>query len=144
MKLGASREIERSASDVFSFVSDSSNNPLWQKGQKSCAWTSPPPIQVGSTYEQEARFLGRTVRNLFEVIEYEAGRSITIRSEDGTFPITVKRFVEALGPATSRVTADISGEPRRVFRVAGPLLRRLAQRSVDADYDRLKTLLERD
>lgn len=142
MDLFATRTIERPAEEVFAFVSDSSNNPRWQKGQISCVWTSPQPIGVGSTYQQVARFLGRTVTNQFEVIEHDPGRSITIRSISGSFPITVRRSVEALGPSRSRVTAEISGEPGAMFRVAGPLLRRLAQRSVDADYDRLKSLLE--
>lgn len=144
MRLGAQRDIDRTANEVFGFVSDVSNNPRWQTGQQSCAWTSPPPVRVGSTYAQEARFLGRTVTSLFEVTEYEPDRSITIRSTGGSFPITVRRTVEPLGDNRSRVTAEIDGEPGRFFRLAGPLLHRLAQRSVDGDYDRLKQLLEAD
>ena len=142
MDLSAAREIARPAEQVFAFVSDSANNPKWQKGQRSCVWTSPPPIGVGSTYDQEARFLGRRVLTSFEVVEYDPGRAITIRSTGGSFPIRVRRSVEDLGPDRSRVTAQISGEPGGFFRIAGPVLRRLAQRSVDADYDRLKRLLE--
>lgn len=142
MRLSAEREIARPAAEVFEFVSDSSNNPRWQKGQQSCEWTSPPPIGVGSTYNQRARFLGRTLLNRFGVIEYEPGRSITIRSVEGNFPIEVRRSVEPIGPDRTRLTAEINGEPTGLFRIAGPLVQRFAQRSVDADYDRLKTLLE--
>lgn len=144
MTLSARREIDRPAAEVFALVSDASNNPRWQKGQQSCVWTTPPPIEVGSVYEQQARFLGRIVTNRFEVIAYEPGRSITIRSTEGSFPITVHRSVEPLGQGRSRVSADIEGEPGRFFRLVGPVLRRLAQRSVDADYDRLQRLLERE
>jgi len=142
MRMSAEREISRPAEDVFAFVSDSSNNPRWQKGQQSCQWTSAPPIGVGSTYEQRARFLGRTLLNKFEVIEYDSGRSITIRSVEGSFPIEVRRSVEPIGPDRTRMRAEISGEPTGLFRLAGPLVQRFAQRSVDADYDRLKSLLE--
>jgi uncharacterized membrane protein len=142
MNLFATREIERSADEVFAFFSDASNNPQWQTGQRSCVWTTPPPIGVGSTYDQEARFLGRTVLSRFEVVEHDPGRVITIRSIQGSFPIEVRRSVEPLDPARCRVTAEISGEPGGFFRLAAPLLRRLAQRSVDADYDRLRNLLE--
>jgi hypothetical protein len=142
VRLSASRDIARAAEEVFVFISDSSNNPKWQKGQQSCVWTTTPPIGVGSSYDQEARFLGRSVRNRFEVIAYEPGRTITIRSTEGSFPIEVKRSVEPLDETSSRVTAEIRGEPGGVFRIGGALLQRLAQRSVDADYDRLKGLLE--
>lgn len=142
MRMSVDREIARPAAEVFDFVSDSSNNPRWQKGQQSCQWTSAPPIGVGSTYQQEARFLGRTLLNKFEVIDYEPGRSITIRSVEGSFPIEVRRGVESIDPDRTRLRAEISGEPTGVFRLAGPLVQWFAQRSVDADYDRLKTLLE--
>jgi hypothetical protein len=140
--LYATREIGRPAKVVFDFVSDSSNNPRWQKGQRSCVWTTPPPRGVGSVYEQEARFLGRTVSTRFQVVEYDPGRSIAIESVESSFPIRVRRSVEPLGPERSRVTAEISGEPGGFFGMIGPALRRLAQRSVDADYDRLVKLLE--
>ncbi len=106
------------------------------------AGPAPPPIGVGSTYDQEASFLGRPVVSSFRVVEYEPGASITIESYAGSFPIRVRRSVEAHGVGRCRVTADISGEPGGLLRLAGPLVRRLAQRSVDADYDRLKRLLE--
>ena len=56
--VSTSIEIERSADDVFAFVSEFPNNPRWQRGQVSCTWTSEPPLRVGSTYDQHARFLG--------------------------------------------------------------------------------------
>lgn len=142
MRLSVDCEIGRPAGEVFAFVSDASNNPRWQKGQRSCEWTSPPPIGVGSTYQQEARFLGRTVINRFEVIEYEPGRAITIESTEGSFPITVRRSVEPVDASSTRMRAEIEGEPGGFFRLVGPILHRFAQRSVDADYARLKRLLE--
>lgn len=142
MRLSVDCEIGRPADEVFAFVSDASNNPRWQKGQRSCEWTSPLPIRAGSTYEQRARFLGRTVTNRFEVTEYEPGHAITIASTEGSFPITVRRSVEPLDGTRTRVRAEIEGEPGGFFRIVGPVLRRLAQRSVDADYARLKRLLE--
>ena len=88
--------------------------------------------------------MGRTLMNLFEVTEYEPGRSVSIHSEEGTFPITVCRSVHPVAPGSCRVTAEISGEPRGWMNWLAPLLRWLAQRSVDADYDRLKRLLEEE
>lgn len=142
MKLSATREIARPATEVFAFFADASNNPLWQKGQRSCVWATPPPIAVGSVYDQEATFLGRKVTSRFEVVEYDPKGVITIQSIRGSFPITVRRSVQPVGSHRSRVIADISGEPAGFFRVASKALQRSAQRSVDADYDRLKHLLE--
>lgn len=142
MELSATQTIHRPADEVFAFVADASNNPRWQRGMRSCQWTSPPPIRVGSTYRQEARFLGRSVVTEFEVVELEPGRSMTIQSTSGPFPITVRRSVTPLDASTSRVEAAITGDPGRFFRLAGRLLQRMAQRSVTADYLRLRALLD--
>ncbi|HUF94535.1 MAG TPA: SRPBCC family protein, partial [Acidimicrobiia bacterium] len=61
MRLTATRDINQTADEVYEFFSDASNNPKWQEGMVSCQWTTPPPIGVGSVYEQHARFMGRDV-----------------------------------------------------------------------------------
>jgi hypothetical protein len=137
MDLFATRVINRPSAEVADFFFDAANNPSWQKGMRRCAWETPDPIGVGSTYLQEASFLGLTITSRFEVIEHTQGESITIGTIESTFPIAVTRTVESISPTKCRVTARISGGPGGVFLIAAPLIRRTAQRSVDADYDRL-------
>ena len=141
MNLAAHREIARPADEVFSFLADASNNPRWQSGMQSCEWTDEPPIGTGSRYRQVATFMGRPVVSVFEVSEFEPGRTIRIDTLESTFPISVIRTVTPIDSDRCAVTADISGGPN-VPRVLQPLVRRLAQRSVDRDYDRLVALLE--
>jgi uncharacterized protein YndB with AHSA1/START domain len=142
MRLSAERSIPRPAAEVFEFLADAANNPRWQKGMRRCEWTTPPPTGIGSVYEQEAKFAGRSIISRFEVTTFEPGRSITIETVESTFPISVTRTVEPTSDGC-RVTAAISGGPGGVFLVLAPLLRWMAQRSVDADYDRLVEQLSR-
>jgi uncharacterized membrane protein len=140
----SSIEIDRPADEVFAFLADMANNPSWQKGQQRCAWTSPPPLAVGSTYDQEARFLGRTITSSFEVTELEPGRRIRIETVGGPMAIDVTRTAEPLTEKRSRVTARVRGSAPGPLRLLGPLLDRIVRRNVDADYRRLKSLLEQD
>lgn len=143
MRMTATREIKRPADEVFAFFADASNNPKWQDGMISCEWTSKPPIQEGSTYRQEARFMGRDVVSTFRVTRFEPGHLIEIETVESTFPIRVVRTVEPIDESTSRVSADISGGPEKgPLKWLEPLATRRAQKSVDADYDRLVQLLE--
>jgi uncharacterized membrane protein len=142
VEASTSIEIERPADDVFAFVSDFPNNSRWQRGQRSCRWTSDPPLRVGSTYDQHARFLGRDMVNAFRVIELEPGRRIAFTSTSGTFPLTIIRTVEAIGPRRSRFTEHVRGEPGGFFRIAEPLLRPLVRATIKRDFPRLKGLLE--
>lgn len=143
VELTATREIRRPAPEVFAFFADASNNPLWQQGMLSCLWTTQPPLRVGSTYEQRARFMGRQVTSTFVVVAFEPPRLIEIETLESTFPIKVRRSVEPTGPASCRVSAQISGGPEgRLMKLIEPVIGFAAQRSVDRDYDRLVQWLE--
>ena len=142
VETSTSIEIERPAGEVFAFVSEFPNTPRGQRGQRSCRWTSEPPLRVGSTYDQHARFLGRDMVNAFRVVELEPGRSVTFTSESGTFPLTITRTVEPLGAGRSRFTEHVRGEPGGFFRIAEPLLRPLVKATIKRDFPRLKALLE--
>lgn len=139
--MGATRVIEREAEEVFAFVSDASNDPRWQTDTVSCEWTSSPPIEVGSTCSQHGRFMGQDGEFDFEVTELDPGHSITFELRGGSLPITVTRTVQSLGEGRCQVTVLAADGPDQVESVSDPAEQE-AQDSVDADYDRLKKLLE--
>jgi len=142
IEIETSASIARPADEVFDVLADMARNPEWQQGMQSCEWTSTPPVAVGSTYDQVARFLGKEIRSSFEVVEFEPGRRIGIETTSGPMPIHVTRSVEPIGDTQCRVSATVRGDSSGVFRIAEPLMRPLVARSVRQDYDRLKELLE--
>ena len=142
IRVTADVEIERPSEAVFEYLANFENNPHWQRGMREARFTSEPPLRVGSTYDQVARFLGRRIVSSFEVVEFDPGRSITIATVASSFPIRVTRRVEPLESGRSRVTAEISGDASGFFRLATPLLRLVVQRSVNRDYAQLKQILE--
>ena len=142
MHVKSSIEINRAAADVFDYVADMSNNTRWQKGQVRCTWTSQPPLRLGSTYDQEARFLGKAILSTFAVTEFEPGRLIRIVSTGGTMDIDVTRTVEPITDSRCTVSAVVRGTTPGPMKILGPLLPTIVRSSVNKDYQRLKTLLE--
>lgn len=143
MRLQARIEIDRPADEVFAYLSNFENNPVWQGGMERARFLTEPPLRVGSKYEQVARFMGRDIVSKFEITALEEGRRVDIATYESTFPIQVSRRVEPLGEARSLVTAQIDGEPMKgLLAVFNPLMGWFAQRSVTGDYARLKELLE--
>jgi len=140
MDLSASVHIRRPSDEVFAYLAEPSNNPVWQKGMKRCEWITDGPTAVGSQYRQEASFLGRSVVSVFEVVELTPDESITFDTIESTFPIKVRRAVEGLGDGTCRVSAQIAGGPR-VPRFTEGVVHRIAQQAVSKDYDRLVAVL---
>ena len=105
IKVSTSLEIEAPAQDVFSYVSDFTKNSEWQSGVESTVWTSPPPLRVGSAYDQIIEYQGLVTS--YTVTAIDEGRSITAESLAGaTIPTTVTRSVRPLNEGRCRVTAD--------------------------------------
>jgi hypothetical protein len=111
---------------------------------RSCRWTTPGPVAVGSRYEQMSEFLGRRVHTSFEVIEHEPGHRVTIQSREGSsFPIKVTRIVEPRAEGGSHVIELVEGDASGFYTIAAPLLRAMVARNVRRDYRNLKRVLER-
>lgn len=134
-------DIARPPEEVFAFISDFTNNIRWQDGMRECTFTSDPPLRVGSTYDQVAVFRRREIRSSFVVTALDEGRTVTIETTAGPFPIKVTRSVAAVADG-SRVRADVEGNPGGLLGLLAPIVTRMVRRSVRADYRRLKDLLE--
>jgi uncharacterized membrane protein len=141
IRVETSVHIDRPSDEVFDFIANFENNPRWQSGQVEARFTSEGPLRVGSTYDQAAKFLGRQIVSTFEVLEYEPGCMVKASSTSGSFPITFTRIVEAAGDG-AHVSAVVEGDASGFFKLAEPLLARMVQRSVKADYRNLKQLME--
>jgi uncharacterized membrane protein len=135
-------DIDRPLPEVFAFLEDVENNPKWLQGMKSCRWTSEPPARVGSTYDQEAAFLGKEIVSSFVITEHQPNKRVTIKTTKSSFPITVTRTTEAVASGRTHVHETVEGDAKGFYRIASPLLRLLVQRNVRRDYGRLKRLLE--
>ena len=136
-------EIDRPCAEVWEYMENAERNPEWLKNMESAHWTTDPPVQVGSRYEQVARFLGKEVRTSFEVTRHEPGRLITITSLPGSsFPLTITRALEPAGPSRCRVSETAGGDASGFYRLADPLMRPLVRHNIARAYRGLKRLLE--
>jgi uncharacterized membrane protein len=136
-------DVDRPSGQVFGYLEDVENNPRWIPNMRSCRWTTPAPVGVGSRYEQTSEFLGREIRTSFEVTDHRPGHLVTIESREGSsFPIKVTRIVEPRGEAGSHVTEEVEGDPSGFYAVATPVLKAMVARNIRRDYRNLKRVLE--
>lgn len=134
-------EVAPEPAQVFDYWADWSNNPEWQTGMKACTWTSERPLKLGSTYDQEASFLGRPIVSSFEVVDYEPGVLVRIKTTGSSLPLDITRQVAPRPTGGTLLTATIKGDPQGPMRLFNPLTQRMVRRNVTADYERLRELL---
>ena len=78
--------IERPIEEVFAFVTDPNNDSLWQSRTLETEQTSEGEVDVGTTWRNISKFLGRRIDTTMEVTENEPPRRQCVRVTSGPIP----------------------------------------------------------
>lgn len=141
MRVERSVTIGRPVEQVFQFVSTPENDPRWVPVSVRHEKTSPGPMAVGTTTEEDVTFMGRRMRYTWEVTEYLPPHSFAIRSLSGLLPSTIRLGLQPLGDAT-RLTLATETALIGPFKLAGPLMTLVGRRLFERQLRTLKGLLE--
>ena len=135
--------INRPIEEVFQYVSTPENDPTWVSASLRHQRTSPGPMGVGTTTEEDVKFLGRTSRYTWEVTEYEPPTIVAYQATSGLLPGTVVRLRCEPVDGGTRLTHAVDLEPRGIYYEAlAPLMPWLIQRLLNSLDRTLKDLLE--
>jgi uncharacterized membrane protein len=138
VKFDIATDVKRPVEEVYSYVTDLRNAPQWQSWLQSVEQQG--PTRVGIKAHQSGQWMGRKLRFDSEVTEYEPGRKFSFTASS-PFPYTLSTTFAAHDGGT-RIESHLVGEPGGFFKVAEPLVAKLAGQMWRSDYRRLKTLLE--
>lgn len=134
--------IQQPRSVVADFVADPDNATAWYRNIKSVEWRSAKPAVVGSRIAFVARFLGRTLRYVYEVRESVAGERFVMSTADGPFAMETTYTWSDEPHGGTRMTLRNRGEPSGFGAIAAPLMASAMRRANDRDLRQLKSLLE--
>jgi uncharacterized membrane protein len=134
--------IDRPVEEVFAYVTDANNDPLWQSSILESEQTSEGVVGVGTTYRIVTKFLGRRIEMTLEITEHDPGRKECFRYTSGPIPGGGCYLFERADDGSTRFTQDFEAEVGGVFRLAKPLVARVFKRQIQTDMATLKDLLE--
>ena len=132
--------IDRSPDEVASYVTNPSNDPAWIGGIVESEMLTDPPLGQGTKVRRVAKFLGRRMEYVPEVVEYLPSSRLVMRA-DKPFEMMITYEFEEVGRGT-RVRVRVQGEGSGFFRLADPIMGPLVRRNVSNDLEALKRLLE--
>jgi uncharacterized membrane protein len=145
LKVKQSVVINLPAEDSFTYVSDLENLVEWSSIVIAVKKTSQGEMQIGTTWRVTIRFLGRWLENTYVVVEWEAGRQITLKSTSGITPCHFSFTFESLAGGKTNLLREavINLSIKRGFMdVAEPVLASVLSRQIEHDLLTLKDLLE--
>ena len=134
--------IDRPVEVVSAFAADPSNAPIWYVNIDSVEWVGEPGVAVGSRATFVARFLGRTLRYTYEIVDLVPGERLVMRTSEGPFPMETTYTWSAPTPGSTDMTLRNRGEPSGFGKVAAPMMASAMKRANTKDLRRLKQLLE--
>lgn len=134
-------EIERSPEEVFEFISEPHNFPLWQetlleiRGAKG-------KLRVGREVTEVRRFMGRRMETTWTCTEHEPHTRSSIEDDEGPVPFKGTFELEPLEDQTTLFTWTVETPGPRGIKVPGAIVGRMVKRQLSVDSERLKELLE--
>lgn len=75
--------INRPIQEVFAYMGNPENNKNWQSHCLGSVITSEGQTGVGTTFTDEVRFLGRRIKQIFEITEYDPNRKFSTKRISG-------------------------------------------------------------
>jgi uncharacterized membrane protein len=135
-------EIARDRREVADFAANPDNVPLWYANIKSVDWKTNPPAKVGSRIAFVAQFLGRRLAYTYEIVEFQPGEKLVMRTAEGPFPMETTYEWREAGASLTAMSLRNRGAPTGFSRLLAPFMSAAIQRATDKDLRRLKELLE--
>jgi uncharacterized membrane protein len=137
------QRIDRPREEVAAYACDWRNDPTWIRALDDVRLVSDGPFGVGSRVARVASFLGRKIEYVNEIVEWDHGKRLVMKSVKAPFPMTVIYEFEDAGDGNAVMRIYTGGDASGFYRVAGPMLNAAVKRGVKGDLAQLKQLLER-
>lgn len=134
--------INCSIAEVAKFASDPDNATRWYVNIKSVEWKTPKPLQVGSLLAFKAKFLGKELAYVYEVVENIQNKKFVMRTADGPFPMETTYGWENVDNRMTKMTLRNRGTPSGFSKLFAPFMARMTRKANTNDLKALKSALE--
>jgi hypothetical protein len=133
--------VRRPLSEVFAFVADLSNTPLWQQGVVKSTVVTDGPLRIGSAFEEDVKVGWFHVQTRCVVTELETDRRMVFRASSSPLSYQAEFEFEPVADGT-RLHIHGTGKMNGLWRLLEPVLQSDATRTVKDEVGRIKTHLE--
>ena len=133
--------IKRPAEKVFAYAADLKGMLKLHSNVSEVEQTSPGQMSVGTTFQWATRVMGRKMKTIAKITEYELNKMIGLDEETGSMVGHATFFIESVEGGTKftqRADMKLGG----FFGVISPLSVLFIRKGIRAELNDLKNILE--
>ncbi|MFD1040129.1 SRPBCC family protein [Virgibacillus byunsanensis] len=127
---------------VSEYASNPDNAPEWYVNIHSAEWKTPKPIKIGSQIAFKAKFLGRELTYVYEIVELILGSKLVMKTANGPFSMeTIYTWHPVEGNQTKMVLRN-KGNPTGFSKFFTSFMATMMRRANRKDLKKIKEILE--
>ncbi|SDN25354.1 Polyketide cyclase / dehydrase and lipid transport [Fictibacillus solisalsi] len=127
---------------VSSYSSDPENAPTWYVNIHSAEWKTSKPLIIGSKIAFKAKFLGRELAYVYEIVEIIPEKKLVMKTANGPFPMETIYIWSSLDHNQTRMILRNKGNPTGFSKIITPLIAKMMKKANMKDLQKLKYILE--
>ncbi|MGD6780010.1 SRPBCC family protein [Sutcliffiella horikoshii] len=128
---------------VADYAANPDHAPVWYDNINSSDWKTPKPLQLGSQIAFRARFLGKDLAYIYEIVEFIPGEKLTMKTAQGPFPMETTYTWAAIDSNTTKMTLQNKGEPKGFSKLFSPVMATMMRKANEKDLKKIKEILEK-
>lgn len=135
--------ISKPIKEVSEYAMNPDHAPEWYVNIDSAEWKTPQPLKVGSQIAFKAKFLGRELAYVYEIVELRPKEKLVMKTANGPFPMETIYTFHVIDDQNTKMTLRNKGIPSGFSKFLSPFMSFMMKKANIKDLKKIKSILEK-